>query len=188
MQNIYLKKLRFKCCAVRACSLHILQVHVKWLWMLIHKMSDRIALKTAWLRCPSLSFGRPLKEDLILLADLVDKLHFFFRREVLGWSIDIIIVLCSSAPTSFHMQWMHATVNDNCWLLHAFSACGNWLEQKNIHVHVCNTISNTCGTYTYVLQVCNYKTMAIRAMVGITCTNSFVIEEDLLYNIELSLF
>ena len=89
--------------------------------MLIHEMSDRIALKMAWLLCPSLSFSRPLEEDLIPPADLVDKLHV-------------------------HTVYL-------------------W----------------------YVLQECNYKTTAIRAVVGITCTNSFVIEEDLLYNTELSL-
>ena len=42
----------------------------------------------------------------------------FFRREVLGWSID---VLCSSAPTFPHamnaqrMQQLTVTANNNCY-------------------------------------------------------------------------
>ena len=32
-----------------------------------------------------------------------------FRREILGWSIDM--AYCNSyTPTSSHMQWMHVTV------------------------------------------------------------------------------
>ena len=36
----------------------------------------------------------------------------------------------SYTPTSSHMQWMHVKIS-YCWLLHAFIACGNWLEYKN---------------------------------------------------------
>ena len=56
------------------------------------------------------------------------------------YTILLLLYYVLSAPTSFHMHWMHATVSRQLLLtvayVHAFSACGHWLEQKNIIQYV----------------------------------------------------